>query len=213
MIETCKSKVGYLALGLALGGVLTAGTAYGVDAMFADAAGNEGVGVSSPEVKLHVQTNEGGYPRPFLVDNQGSNFAGLTVQSTGGDIDLNNSGGNTFRINIVDGDGWELQLQPSGDMEIKGALTTGGPSCSGGCDVVLSPGYKLDSIEEHAAKMWAKSFLPAVRPTPESGVAFNHTEKTGVSFSELDKAHIYIEQVNDQVTTLTAENRSQQQTI
>jgi len=61
--------------------------------------------------------------------------------------------------------------------------------------------------------MWAESYLPAVGPTPEGGAGFNLTEKTGGILSELEKAHIYIEQVNDQVKTLTAENRGQQQTI
>jgi len=98
-------------------------------------------------------------------------------------------------------------------MWIQGELHTSGPSCSGGCDVVFSPGYQLDSIEEHAAKMWAESYLPAVGPTPEDGAPFNLTEKTGDILSELEKAHIYIEQVNDKVKTLTAENRGQQQTI
>jgi len=52
-----------------------------------------------------------------------------------------------------------------------------------------------------------------VGPTPEGGAGFNLTEKTGGILSELEKAHIYIEQINDQVKTLTAENRGQQQTI
>jgi len=73
-------------------------------------SGSAGIGTSSPEVKLHVQTNEPGFPTSFMVDNQGSDFAGFKVRSTGGDIDLNNSGGNTCRINVVDGDCRELEL-------------------------------------------------------------------------------------------------------
>jgi hypothetical protein len=33
--------------------------------------------------------------------------------------------GSVFRLNIVDGDPWELQLEPSGNLTIKGLLATG----------------------------------------------------------------------------------------
>jgi hypothetical protein len=46
MIETSKSKAGYLALSVAFGAAMSAGTAYGVDAMYVDAAGNVGIGAS-----------------------------------------------------------------------------------------------------------------------------------------------------------------------
>ena len=46
MIETSKSKVGYLALSLALGGAMAAGAAYGVDAKYVNNAAFMGTGAS-----------------------------------------------------------------------------------------------------------------------------------------------------------------------
>jgi hypothetical protein len=49
--------------------------------------------------------------------------------------------------------------------------------------------------------MWKNSFLPAVGPTVE-GAPFNLTEKTGGILNELEKAHIYIEQLHERLTRL-----------
>ena len=51
--------------------------------------------------------------------------------------------------------------------------------------------------------MWQKQYLPAVGPTPERG-AYNLTEKTTGILHELEKAHIYIEQLNGRVKDLEA---------
>ena len=83
-------------------------------------------------------------------------------------------------------------------MAIDGTLTTGGPTCDVGCDFVFDPSYDLESIEEHAAQMWANSHLPAVGPT-QKGTPFNLTEKTGGMLNELEKAHIFIEQLNERL--------------
>jgi hypothetical protein len=91
--------------------------------------------------------------------------------------------------------GLEFVLSPSGALTISGALTTGGPSC-GGCDAVFSPGFEIEPIEEHAAKMWEQSHLPAVGPTSPSE-SLNVSEKVGGLINELEKAHIYIERLNE----------------
>ena len=86
----------------------------------------------------------------------------------------------------------------SGDMTIRGSLFTAGPSCGAGCDAVLGPDFSVESIEEHAVAMWAAGYLPAIGPT-EPRQPVNITEKIGGVLNELEKAHIYIEQLHERL--------------
>jgi len=174
--------------------------------MHVDALGNVGIGTATPADPLHVQANEAGFPGLFLLENLGSDFAGFRFTTTGGSIDFNKAGGNTFRLNIVDGDTWEMELNPAGDLTIKGEIITAG-SCSAGCDRVFSPDYDLPTIEEHAKAMWSNSYLPAVGATKE-GEPLNLSVKTERILNELEKAHIYVEQLH--VRNIALEQRVQE---
>lgn len=101
---------------------------------------------------------------------------------------------NEFRISRSGTGGVEMTVTSAGNMIIRGTITTAG-SCSVGCDRVFSDDYGLESITEHAQQMWTNSYLPAVGPTLEDQ-PFNLTEKTGGMLNELEKAHIYIEQLH-----------------
>lgn len=66
------------------------------------------------------------------------------------------------------------------------------------CDAVFDADYDLESIEQHAASMWENRHLPAVGPTPEGKpISFNVHERYFGVLNELEKAHIYIEQLNE----------------
>ena len=82
-------------------------------------------------------------------------------------------------------------------IDIKGTLYTTGPQCSGGCDAVFDADYDLPSIEEHATQMFANKHLPQVGPTTPLAPV-NLPEKMGDMLNELEKAHIYIAQMNAQ---------------
>ena len=56
--------------------------------------------------------------------------------------------------------------------------------------------------EEHAELMFEKSYLPAVGPTPEGEVTIDVFEKTTGILQELEKAHIYIAELNETVKQL-----------
>ena len=76
-------------------------------------------------------------------------------------------------------------------------IVTQGPTCNPGpCDGVFRPDiYQVESIDEHAAYMWKNKHLWAVGATgPDK--PFNLTEKTAGILHELEKAHIYIEQLH-----------------
>jgi hypothetical protein len=91
----------------------------------------------------------------------------------------------------------------AGDLTIIGNIITGsGNTCQPpGCDALFQ--NEIESIEEHAAYMWENSHLPGVGPT-SPGEPWNLTVKTSGILSELEKAHIYIEQLNQTVKELQA---------
>lgn len=177
--------------------------------------GDVGVGTASPAADLHVVGKGGGENREvFMLENNGP------VQFVLEDVSANETwkfaNNNGFRINETSSSGSEflltqagelivglggtqkLFLDTDGNLTINGSITTAGTSCGGGCDIVFDQGVKIDSIEEHAAKMWENSFLPAVGPTIENA-PFDLTVKTGGMLNELEKAHIYIEQLNQRL--------------
>ena len=69
-----------------------------------------------------------------------------------------------------------------------------------GCDAVFEPTYDLPSIEEHAEFMWKNKHLPAIGPTPEGQrISFSVQERHFGVLNELEKAHIYIERLNERL--------------
>lgn len=166
-------------------------------ALYVTPEGDVGVGTEFPGSSLHVFRDLPDYPQLFSLENLGSDFAGFRFTTLNGSIDFNKAGGNSFRLNVVDGDSWELNLDPDGNLTITGEIITNG-TCFSGCDIVFSPEYGLPTIEEHAEAMWRNSYLPAVGPSVE-GQPFNLTYKTQAMLNELEKAHIFIAQLNTQL--------------
>ena len=158
--------------------------------------GDVGLGTSSPAVPLHVLRSTGADATLFRLTNNGGvrfDFEN-TVAGNGGNwqfINTSNVGGADLVIRETVANGTEeLRLTETGNLTISGALTVGPGGCSG-CDLVFSPGYQIESIEDHAAYMWQNRHLPGVGPTPEDE-PMNLSQKTGGILNELEKAHIYI---------------------
>ena len=106
-----------------------------------------------------------------------------------------------FILAIDDGGLPEFILDAGGNITIQGEITTTG-SCSIGCDAVFDADYDLPSIEDHAEQMFAKKHLPVVGPTQSGPI--NLTNKMTGMLNELEKAHIYIAQINDEKKQLQA---------
>jgi len=102
-----------------------------------------------------------------------------------------------------------MVLNTSGDMTLGGALTTAtGNTCDVGCDRVFTPEYDLPTIEEHAEEMFANGYLPVVGPTPEDAPTININQKLGGMLNELEKAHIYIADLNERNKAIASENEA-----
>jgi hypothetical protein len=165
------------------------------------ADGDVGIGTADPGADLEIRTSETFTFFRLAATGASPNTAADMTFSDGGASGM-------YRINIVDGDPWEFQVDHNGNVTIKGGLITsaGGGACTVGdpCDRVFHPGYELPSIEQHAASMWKNQYLPAVGPTlPDQPV--NLTEKTLGMLNELEKAHIYIELLHSELEAKEAE--------
>ncbi len=77
-------------------------------------------------------------------------------------------------------------------------------------DYVFKPGHKIESIKDHAKFMWTNKHLPAV-PSQQDVAKEGAVDVLGVSMGtleELEKAHIYIEQLHQRIEKLeTLEKR------
>jgi hypothetical protein len=92
---------------------------------------------------------------------------------------------------------------PSGTLDVQGTIFLSGAQIHP--DFVFEPTYDLESIEEHAQYMWTNKHLPAVGAGEydENGLARFELGKDHVGLlEELEKAHIYIEQLNAEVKAL-----------
>ena len=94
---------------------------------------------------------------------------------------------------------------PVGKLDVNGSIYQRGFVLH--ADYVFEPGYKLESIDEHSEFMWQKKHLPAMPKIQkdENGqeIVEIGARSRGV-VEELEKAHIYIEQLNKENKELRA---------
>jgi len=170
-------------------------------AFYIDSEGQVGLGTNTPAAPLEI--------------SDADSFSFFRITATGAPVNQSvdvvftqgplNTG--ELRYNIVDGDGPEMRLNADGDLVIRGTLTTGGPTCDGGCDAVFTE-RRIIPEDDYAARMWADGHLPFVGPTaPEAPV--NVSEKMGGMLNALEHAHVFIERQNERIATLEAEKAAQ----
>ncbi len=189
--------------------------------IFVAADGDIGMGTESPDSALHVyqgdltieQTGAGiaskiifvtastaweikqnGNTGRLTFSNQG--FAGAPFKFQPGAVD------NLFRVGVVALDTVDI----NGDLVINGSNITP--------DYVFDSGYALESIEEHASLMWQNKHLPALpgaAADEENGVnVVSH--QFGV-LEELEKAHIYIDQLHQRLKAMENEQEQLRQAV
>ena len=177
-----------------------------------------GVGTDTPTETLHVRGTDGTSKilvqeasattigrNLFKIQNNGAVRFDLADDSTSRTWRFANGGTNFSILDLTDPFVVEFKLMKTAISPSAGQLTTGGTTCGGGgCDVIFDPATEVESIQDHAAQMWAQGYLPAVGPTKE-GAPFNLTQKTGGMLNELEKAHVYIAQLANQLADRDAQ--------
>lgn len=94
-------------------------------------------------------------------------------------------------------------ITPQGKLDVNGSIYQRGSQLH--ADYVFEPGYELESIEEHSQFMWQHKHLKAI---PKAKVDGNGQEIVDVGahrkgiVEELEKAHIYIEQLHKRIKAL-----------
>lgn len=94
-------------------------------------------------------------------------------------------------------------LYPQGKLDVNGSIYQRGNQLH--ADYVFGPGYELESIDQHSQFMWQHGHLKAI---PKAQVDADGQEIVEVGahqrglVEELEKAHIYIEQLNKRINAL-----------
>jgi len=180
-------------------------SANGTESVTITSAGNVGIGTASPNYSLTV--NGQADISSGVIRKSGNVFFKSTGSETmlgpagSGIITFHNSsvmttGDETVRIDSSGNVGIGT-TSPSGKLDVNGAIYQRGSSLH--ADYVFEPDYELETIADHAASMWKNKHLPAVEGAKRDEDGQDVIEvgsRTRGMLEELEKAHIYIEQLH-----------------
>ena len=175
-----------------------------VGTIFINDNGDVGIGTNTPDEDLDIESDGPSFRLTNLGSGAGiwdfrmnSNTARFvfTDDPTGSRVPVKiGTGANNNLLKI--GINAINEVRVTGNLVVTGSITP---------DYVFKPEYKLESIADHAKYMWEKHHLPSIEK------AINDDEGRGIInigarsqglLEELEKAHIYIEQVNKKVESL-----------
>jgi hypothetical protein len=141
-----------------------------------------------------------------------------------GEVVFLGSGGMTFYANLDTSETTSFTIQsatgfvgignynPTAALDVSGAINFSGSLLQNGevlfSDFVFDEDYQLESIEEHADFMWNNKHLPAMLSAKEINEAgsYDVIQRREQILEELEKAHIYIDQLNNKIKNLNAKN-------
>jgi hypothetical protein len=200
-------------MNLVLGAVLAGAASMAVaDSLFVDATGNIGVGTNVPASKLHVLDGN------LTVEQSGAGVAGrIEFKTAGGHWQINQNG-NTGRLTFVSPafPGAPFKFQPGAvdnllrigvlatdTVDVNGKLVVNNVQIA---DYVFKEDYALPTIEEQAEFMYKNHHLPAVQKGDKDMKAnIDVMGNQMAMLEELEKAHIYITQLNATIKEMKAD--------
>jgi hypothetical protein len=170
------------------------------------ANGDVGIGTSSPDSDFHVKRSD--IVADLHVESTSGNGSSWRFRANGSNEQLavvDENGGTTPILiqNGADTNLLQLGVNGSNQVDITGNLVVSGMITP---DFVFEPTYGLESIEEHADFMWTHKHLPAVAPAHTNAQGqglINVGARAQGTLEELEKAHIYIEQLHKTIQDLS----------
>jgi hypothetical protein len=193
--------------------------------LYLNSDGNVGVNDTSPDEKLTVN---GG--RLQIQDTSTSSQAGFNLMtgvntwyvrnnSANGALTISDNAGGSAPFKIFDNIAVDTLVVGTAagaqEVQVTGTLRVNGMAMTVP-DYVFEPDFELESIEDHAAYMWEYKHLPAVGAAryDEQGRASVDVlgSQMGI-LEELEKAHVYIEQLHGTIEQLQAEARDKDATL
>lgn len=211
----------------------TSKTTLATNPLGTDTEANVGIGTTQPRDKLHVNgslkfdqedrdDSTGGINFDLNEDKNcgyiyGSTVSGKYYKSLNIVLGNNDVGGKytvdeNSQIGIVVNAG-RIAPRRAGKILLQAdkitldALKVEYPGETHSADHVFDPAYKLESIEEHAKFMWKNRRLPAIslpEKIEDGQGTIDIIQDRKRLLEELEKAHIYIEQLNERIKKLEA---------
>lgn len=199
------------------------------DAMFINDLGNVGVGTSAPTEKLHVQdgnllvkqntadailkfatgaTNQWNITQNATTGRLVFFFSGTGGGASTGSFKFDKQGvENLLRVGVL---GPSI-VDINGNLQVTGNITAANVPQP---DYVFDSSYKLESIEDHSDFMWQNRHLPSLPSAGRGNVGpVNVLSHQMGMLEELEKAHIYIDQLNTSIASLREELSSKNERL
>ena len=174
------------------------------------ASGNVGIGTSSPDRDLDIESSDDD-GATLRLTNTGSIPSYWDVHASGanGNFYISDDGGTFSRVPLkigtsADNNLLRIGIPSSSTVQVNGTLSViGSVEVDGSvvhADYVFDPSYDLISVEDHAEMMWSNKHLPSLPAAPEGGTGTVDliSHQMGI-LTELETAHIYVEQLHKTV--------------
>jgi hypothetical protein len=161
--------------------------------------GNVGINTTAPGARLHIIHTEQDYNGNCLIlgPTSGSNLRMGYHQDYSW---IQSHGTKPLVINAIVNNVGIRTTNPRGTLDVNGSIFQRGRQLH--ADHVLAPDHPLETIEEHAAFMWAHrrlTAMPASERDEDGQDIIEHGSRMRGMLEELEKAHIYIARLNDMI--------------
>ena len=184
-----------------------------------------GIGTENPQRSIHINGSNSAVRIDRNEDAAAfqlvrTNIDGSVIKCFSFGLSASSASNSTFQIRdygtatggavyknrlLIDGDG-NIGIgtdNPAGKLDVNGSIYQRGSRIH--ADYVFDKEYDLEDIEDHADYMWTNKHLPAVAKAriDKNGeeIVEIGAQRRGI-LEELEKAHIYIEQLNQRIKKL-----------
>lgn len=200
----------------------------GTNSLYIDSTNDIGIGTNAPATSLHVRRTSGdavlrvenasatnGDHAELQLNSDAQAWSFRSNTNNGTLTVINGTSGLTPFVlspvavsNLLQVGFNSAGAQDANNINITGSLTASGTITP---DYVFEDSYDLISIEDHAKFMWENNHLPHVEKAKVDANGtpyFDMVSRSQDLLEELEVAHIYIQQLNEQVKQLKTEKQA-----